>query len=286
MHAVTKILVVLCAGLALLLSALTMAYASNARAVRDGYQQMRDGETAALAAAAEAGAAREQLQRQLNDANIALAAEAARVKEQIQDLQAQVTEHRTEAAMLRTELAGKENRNEQLATTARVQADELAAYRAEVSSVRDALLDSSHREIQLVDRIHELESVREVQDQTVRSLQEQLADAQYRLQTATLVGGEVTSEGGPFEHTGPTIRARVQSVQKHPAGYDLVTISEGTNAGIRENMQLNIIRDNDQFLAKIIVLKADPQQCVARVDYLGRKVTAKVGDLVLSRLDG
>jgi hypothetical protein len=283
---VTKILVVLCAGLALLLSALTMAYASNARTVRDGYEAMRDAETAARKVAAEAGAAREQLQRSLDDALQAQMALTESVKHQINDLQAQVTEHRTEAAMLRSELAGKENRNAQLAVAVRVHADELAAYRTENFAARDAMLDAAHREIQLVDRIHELESVREVQDQTVRSLQEQLADAQYRLSTASLIGGEVTSEGGPFEHTGPTIRARVQNVQKHPAGYDLVTISEGTNAGIRENMQLNIIRNNDQFLAKIVVLKADPQQCVARVDYLGRKVTAKVGDLVLSRLDG
>lgn len=283
MHAVTKILVVLCAGLALLLSALTMAYASNARTIRDGYQQMRDAETAANAAAAEAGAAREQLQRQLTDANQALAAQAEQVKKQIQDLQAQVTDYRTQAAMLRTDLAGKENRNDQLTTTVRVHADELAAYRSEVSSLRDALLKASHNEITLVDRINELESVREVQDQTVRSLQEQLADAEYRLSSATLPGSEVT--GGPFEYNGPTIRARIESVAKHPAGYDIVTISEGTNAGIRENMQLSIIRGDDQFLAKIIVLKADPQESVARVDYLGRKVTAKVGDRVLSRLD-
>src|SRR5690606_16986542 len=140
-----------------------------------------------------------------------------------------------EAAMLRTELAGKENRNEQLATTVRVQTDELAAYRQEVAAIRQAMLDLTHREIALVDRIHELESVREVQDQTVRSLQEQLADAQHRLSSQSLVGGEVTSAGGPFEYTGPTIRARVEGVQKHPAGYDIVTISEGTNAGIREN---------------------------------------------------
>jgi DNA repair exonuclease SbcCD ATPase subunit len=281
---VTKILVVLCAGLALLLSALTMAYASNARTIRDGYQQMRDAETAANAAAAEAGAAREQLQRQLTDANQALAAQAEQVKKQIQDLQAKVTEYRTQAAMLQTDLAGKENRNDQLTTTVRVHADELAAYRSEVSSLRGALLKASHNEIALTDRISELESVREVQDQTVRSLQEQLADAQYRLSTATLPGSEVTSAGA-FEYNGPTIRARIESVVKHPAGYDIVTISEGTNAGIRENMQLSIIRGDDQFLAKVIVLKADPQESVARVDYLGRKVTAKVGDLVLSRLD-
>ncbi len=285
MHAVTKILVVLCAGLALLLSALTMAYASNARALRDGYQQMKDAETAALAAAAEAATARAELDRQLSDANHALSAERENVKKQIADLQAQVTQFRTEAAMKAAELAGKENRNEQLATALRVQTDELAAFRAEVSAIRQALLDASHREIALVDRIHELESVREVQDQTVRSLQEQLADAQHRLNQSSLVGGEVTSDGGPFEYTGPTIRARVNNVQKHPAGYDIVTISEGTNAGIRENMQLSIIRGTDQFLAKIVIIKADPQQSVARVDYLGRKVTAKVGDLVLSRLD-
>lgn len=286
MHAVTKILVVLCAGLALLLSALTMAYASNAREIREDYAAMKDRETAALRTAADAGTAREELERLLQDALQAQAALSEEVGRQVNDLQAQLTEARTEAARLRVELAGKENLNEQMETTVRVNADELAAYRSEVSELRRGLLDATKREIQLVDRINELDSVREVQDQTVRALKEQLADAQYRLQQLALAGATVTGEaGGPFQAAGPTIRARVQNVQKHPAGYDLVTISEGTNAGIRENMELSIVRDNNQFLAKLIITKADPQQSVGRVDYLGRKVTAKVGDVVLSRLD-
>ena len=48
MHIVTKILVVFCAVLSLLLAALTMAFASNAQALRDNYKNAENEKIAAI----------------------------------------------------------------------------------------------------------------------------------------------------------------------------------------------------------------------------------------------
>lgn len=283
MHVVTKILLVFCAVLSLLLAALTMAYAANAGTIREAYKSL---ELQKLAAEA----ARNDLQSQWDarEAEIRAKVEAAnqekqRFKTENDALQAQRTELRTQLEQARNAAESIERRIVELGGTVNVQADIIKVQGEEVTSLRDAMVKAARRESELLDRINDLEAQREVLEQSARALQEQLKEVQLALATAQ--GGGVTRTGDqPFEHIGPPIYARVSSVFKAPDGTtDLVTITEGSNRNIRPNMILNVTRGSS-FIAKIIITTVDPNSAVGRVDKLGRDVIVQVDDEVVSTL--
>ncbi len=282
MHVVTKILLVFCAVLSLLLAALTMSYAANAGAIRDGYKAMEMDKLAAQAARDDI-----QSQWQQKEAELVAKVEAAeREKLQFQtearEVQAQRTELRTQ--LEQEKAAGQTVANQIVGFTGTVgtQADVIKVYREEVTKLRDDMVKSARRESELLDRINDLEGQREVLEGNARALQEQLKEVQLALQSAQ-AGTTGARADQPFEHVGAPIYARVISVTKSPNGDDLVTISEGANRSIKANMLMNIKR-GDQFLAKLVILSVDPNGAVGRVDKLGRDITIQADDQVVSTL--
>jgi len=282
-HVVTKILLVFCAVLSLLLSALTMAYAANASEIRAGYRAMELEKIAAQAARDDLSSQwQQQVAKWETDINTAVAGVNA-LKNENSLLQAQRTELRTQLEQAKAEAAAAANRIVDLAGTANTLADLNKVQRDEVAKLRDDMVKFSRRESELLDRINDMESQLEVTVQNSRALQEQLKEAQLALQTAQGGGGVTASGDQPFEHVGAPIYARVTDVFKSPNQEDMVTISEGSNRNIKPNMIMNITR-GDRFLAKLVIMSVEPNRAVGRVDKLGKDVTVMAEDRVLSTL--
>jgi hypothetical protein len=286
-HVVTKILVVFCAVLSLLLAALTMAYAANAGEIRKAYKTEVDLRLAAEAAKKDAESQRALLvseyELKLRERDSAVEQREALVK----NLQGERAELKTQVEQLKAAAESNNNRLIEISSTASTQAELIKVYRDEVTRLRDESLTASRREIDLVDRINDLESAREVLEQTARALREQLHEAQVAAQTAA-TGGRPASAGAgtPFVNPGPLITARVTEVFKTPAGEDMVVINEGSNRDIQKNMDMSIVRGADQFIAKLIIVSVEPQRAVGRVEWLNRKPgEIKPQDRVLSRLN-
>lgn len=283
MHVVTKILLVFCAVLSLLLAALTMAYAANAGEIRNGYRAMEQEKLAAIAAEADlrsqwafAMAESDAKTKAARDKVDALEKEKA-------DLQAQRTELRTQLEQAKAETQAIANRIVELVGTVGTQAEVLRVSNDELTRLRDDMMKSSRREIELVDHINDLEGQREVLDQTARALQEQVKESQLALQAAQAGDRVGTDATQPYESTGPLILARVLDVFKSPAGEDMVVISEGSNRGVKQNMLMSVKR-GDSFLAKLVIVSVEPNRAVGKIDKLGRDVAIQSNDQVLSSL--
>jgi hypothetical protein len=282
-HVVTKILIVFCAVLSLLLAALTMAYASNAGEVRGTYKAEEaariTAETALKDGISQWETERAKLQTDLVNANNAVGDSEGRVK----GLEAERTELRTQLEQSKAAAEAVGNRIVQLTAATNTQAEEIKLYHDEVTKLRDEGLKASRREIELVDHINDLEAAREVLEQTARALREQLAEVQLAMQN--IKAGNVGDKSNePFVHPGPVITARVVNVSRSPSGDDLAEISEGSNRDIKPNMRMNIVR-NDKFLGDLIIITAEPQRAVGRILKLDPKAPdVQPQDTVLSRL--
>lgn len=282
-HVVTKILIVFCAVLSLLLAALTMAYASNAGEIRANYKAEEaariTAETALKDGISQWETERAKLQTDLVNANNAVGDTEGRAK----GLEAKNSELSTQLEQAKAAAEAVGNRIVSLTAATNTQAEEIKLYHDEVTKLRDEGLKTSRREIELVDHINDLEAAREVLEQTARALREQLAEVQLAMQN--IKAGNAGDKGGePFVHAGQVITARVLNVMKSPTGEDLAEISEGSNRDIKPNMRMNIVRGKD-FLADLIILSAEPQRAIGRIVKLDSKAPdVKPQDTVLSSL--
>lgn len=285
MHILSKIFVVVAAVLSVLLAGLTMAYAVNADRVLADYsaeQARRQSAEGNLRAETEgASVERSRLNASISDLNNALAARDSQIRE-LQTGVAREIAAKRDAQSQRDEIL---NKTKVLEETSRTQAKLLEGYRTEVTSLRDSEVVFRQRELELEDRINDLESQREVLEQTMRALQEQLTEVR-----TTLAGAQTgaTSSSGtaarPFVDSGTLITARIEKIEKDPASGALyATINAGTNDRIRDNMQLYIGRNNE-FIGHLIITKTDLNHAIGRIDLLGRSVAVQSGDTVLSRL--
>lgn len=278
MHAATKILVVFVALLSIFLSALTISYASNADAI---VKSLRDAEAKARAAADEA---RLQIQQASTErASLmadkeALSASKAGLEREVTTLSNERASLLAEGERLRAASLGKEGQITQLQTTNQTLSDLISAMRDEVVGLREDLLRGSRREIELADRINDLESQNEVLDQNVRALREQLV----AMQSQNAGGGGISQLGGLGQ--ARPIRGFVLETRPNPAGGMLAVIDVGSNNGVSMNQELNIVRGNE-FLAKLIITRVEPQRAIGTINTLGRQVSVQPNDLVLSRLD-
>ncbi len=283
MHAVTKILVVFCAILSLVLAALTMAYAANAGAIKSSLMSERAAKIAAESAAKNEVAQFAQERVSAEERFRSLQSELAARAKEVSDLQSQRTTLIADLERATAEVASIRNQIAQLGATTQTQAAVITNYHQEVTALRNEMLASSKREIDLVDRINDLESAREVLEQNSRALKEQLEEAKLAVQNAGRGGtGSVADE--PRELAGPLIRARVLEVMKSPSGDDLVVISEGANRGLKPNALLHIIRGGDVFVGSVVITAVEPGQAVGKLNLYGKPMSVQSGDTVLSRL--
>lgn len=280
MHTVTKVLVVFASILCVLLAALTMAYSVNVSRVVDNQNaeinRRIEAETATANTAAMAAEERskmmleiQQLQdqkTQLNGTITSLQNERSKLN---QDLSAAITAR--DAIM--SQIA-------QAVATSKTQALIIEQYSNEVNKLRDNELGYKTREIELANRINDLESVLEVKDQSVRALQEQLVEARRTIDS----GGAQTigSRAGQPYTPSIAIAGKIVSTSKDAAtGYPMATINVGANNQVRKDMMLAITRGGE-FLGNLVITRTDLGWAEGKIDYLGRKVEAREGDTVMS----
>ncbi|MBX3357354.1 MAG: hypothetical protein KF745_02900 [Phycisphaeraceae bacterium] len=278
----TKFLIVASAVLCLLLAALTVAYSANADriigSVESERAQRQRAEASASQQIAETADVRAMMAKDLeaaNNANSALKAQIEQLQSAFAAQQAEKEKAVSDATAIRAQIG-------QLSATTDTQAGLIRSYREEVTTLRTEQQTMSRQAIDLVDRINDLQSQREVLEQTARALREQLAEVQLAMQNVQS-GNRGDTRGQPFESTGPLIRGMVTDVVQSPAGDELVVIDVGSNKGVQENMKMAIVRGSS-FVANLVITKADPGQSIGRVDKVGRDVSVSRGDGVQSKL--
>ncbi|MGD9688110.1 MAG: hypothetical protein AB7K52_05980 [Phycisphaerales bacterium] len=283
MHIVTKILAVFGAVLSVLLSALTIAFAANADALRSAVADEQSQKLAAMAA-------HNSLKTEAQAQNSALVLarqnaenESASLKTQLASLQSERTALMTQLQEARLNKQTNEDTATSLSATVKANQALIEALTKEIGELRDERISSARREAELVDRLNDLESQRQVLEQSTRALQEQLAEAKLAMQKAKdgTLGSAIDQ---PYTYTGPLIQARVVGLTTAPGGDEMAEITAGSGTGIKPNMKLSVIRDG-KFIANIVITNVDAQRSVGRIDKLGREVAVSSGDLVLSRLD-
>lgn len=287
MHIVTKILIVFCAVLSLLLAALTMAYAANANVLKAGIRTEQNLKNAALTDAAQQVQQTSLLNAEQGKKLVALEARIAAVETDKANLEAERTQLRTEVQRSQADADRATSQIQQLNATGQTQAALIKNYRDEVTALREGGMAIERRSIDLQDKINDLSSQREVLEQNARALKEQLEEL--KLANATLAqnaaSGGITnmkSASAPRELPGAIVRARVSEVFRSPAGDDMVVISEGSNRGLKENIQMNISH-GDTFVATIVLTRVEPTKAVGRVTF--KPGSLSVDDTVLSRLE-
>lgn len=280
MHTVTKVLVVFAAILCVLLAALTMAYSVNAeRIVSDYKAQVLAKQTAEQSASSDISSARLEMDVQ-NNMIRELRNTQTNLNNQIQSLQAELATKRAEVNA--AQLAGDASKSQidNLTASVKTYSQLIDSYRGEVTKLRENELSFRQKEIELVDRLNDLESQREVQDGNIRALQEQLAELR---RTIDSHGTGVPAQGiaaGPYKPSIP-ISGKIVAVgaTKSGSGKPIVTMNVGTNNQVRENMELAIFRGGN-FIANVVVTKTDLQWAVGEVNTLGKNVDIREGDSV------
>jgi DNA repair exonuclease SbcCD ATPase subunit len=287
-HWLTKTLVLIVAVLGMLLSALTVAMSVNADRIVNDFEQERSLKIAAEATQADVTARAAQEQNRLNAQIEQFSRDLAAREAEIRNLsteRASLLADKNKAELERDTIASK---IKELGATTQTQAELLKNYSDEVTGLRKNELTFRQRQVEMDDRVSDLESQREVLEQTVRALQEQLADAQLAVQKNLSGGGAVVataaSTGDSFVLGGQIVRGKIEKVEKDNAtGATLVQINLGTADNIKENTKLFVGR-SDGFVANLIVIKSDLKWAVGKIDTLGRDVKVQEGDWVVSRL--
>lgn len=259
MHVLSKVFIVFAAILSVLLSALTIAYASNSGRVVAEYEAAR---ALTLSQSTALDLERQQAGTRvgMNDARI------AQIQGTVTNLTSQVATLQQERAQLDADLqAARTSRDSleanisQFRETIETQTNLIAAFRQELTTLRDNELAFRRARLELEDRISDLESQNEVLTQTNRGLQEALVAAQTQLGSRSGLSN-TGNTGGTREVNG-----RVSSVSTDAnTQRQYVQVSLGTADGVRVGTRLTIQRPG-LFLANAEVTRVELQSCVAEV---------------------
>ncbi len=281
MHILTKAFMVIATLLSVALSALVIAYAANTDSIRRDYSAVKSDLESAKGALAAGTAQRSQqivrLEGQVADLTSRVADANGKLTA-LQDERATLLRDKAQAVADKTSAESKISEQTEVART---QATLLTNLGDEVRGLRKNELVYKQRQLEMEDRLNDLQAQRDVLDQNYRALQEELAQIKQGT-TTTLAGGSTSST--PFTYSGPVIMGKVESVQRDPGtNRVLAKLSIGSNDRVAKNMLMRIIRDN-QFIANVVVTNADLSYSIGAVDTLGKSVEVREGDTVVSRL--
>lgn len=285
MHILTKILIAFGAVLSVALAGLTIAYSANAGVLRRGLES----------ASAEVDALKAQVALQASRIGMT-ATEQSRLAEQIvaerDGLLSQIANLQADRTRLENEVrTAKLGAAEAAGQIASLTASNgglntlLSSLTTERQKLAAKLADSSVREAANVARISELDRANSVLEQETRAMREQLAELRNTLEQSRGAGTASAGVSGPARPFAAAsfFATRVKSVLTDATG-ELAVIDLGSAGGVRENMKLVVLR-NGQFLANLVILKADVNEAVGRVEKLGKPVTVQPDDQVVSRLN-
>ncbi len=287
MHFVTKILVVAAAVLAILLAALTIAYSSNADRIVGSYHDMEAVKTATEASMA-AQSAIHGTQEANNQAKIAaLNNQMTQLQSTLNSLLAENSKLTVEKNAAVTESKLMLSKFNELQTTASTQASLIQSYRDETTTLRKNELSFNRQSVEMNDRISDLDAKRDVLEQSVRALQEQLAEARTAMEKAqsgvsTIASGNSVES---FVSAGPLVTGRIDELSTDTlTGATMVKINVGSNDSVKDNMKFFVVRDG-KFIGTITVVRTDLKFAVGKVSLLADKSNVQTSDMVLSRIN-
>lgn len=270
MHALTKVLVVIAAVLAVLLSGLTIAYTANAERI---VGELSSARAATAAAVSDAQRAQGAMQSQIDaarDTATRLEVELTDLRRQIETLRQENSALLAETKRLELEQSTHTAQIDQFASLLSAQQELAETRQDEVQRLREKELEFARNEIDYEDEINDLRSELEVARANIRALQEQVA------------GGGAGRTGDDGRLAGPTVpqnfQARVTDVRLDN-DTTLVSINAGSNDQLAPGMELNIAREGSGYIGTIKLQTVDLNESVA-VWVIGRG-TAREGDLVL-----
>jgi len=276
-HVLSKVFIVFAAILSVLLSALTIAYASNSGRLAAEY---RASEALAISKSSALDLERVQASERVG----VHSTQIANVQGLVTNLNSQVATLQQERAQLEADHQAAvnsskalENNISQFRETIDTQTNLIAAFREELTTLRDNELAFRRARLELEDRISDLESQNEVLTQTNRGLQEALAQAQAQL-------GSNRGTTGGTTGTGREINGRVTTVNTDSSTQrQFVQVSLGTADGVRVGSRLTIQRPG-LYIADAEVTRVELQSCVATVLQMNNSgQTIQSGDTVSLR---
>lgn len=287
MHFVTKILVVAAAVLAILLAALTIAYSSNADRIVGSYYDMEAVKTATEASMA-AQSAIHGTQEANNQAKIAaLNNQMTQLQSNLNSLLAENSKLTVEKNAAVTESKLMLSKFNELQTTASTQASLITSYRDETTTLRKNELAFNRQSVEMNDRISDLDAKRDVLEQSVRALQEQLAEARTAMEQAQSGVSSIASGNSveSFVSAGPLVSGRIDELSTDTlTGATMVKINVGSNDSVKDNMKFFVVRDG-KFIGTITVVRTDLKFAVGKVSLLAEKSNVQTSDMVLSRIN-
>lgn len=276
MHGLTKALVLLAALASIFLAALTMSFTVNADTLADEVVSARAKADAIETTASTSAAEHSQIEERLLRDYQRLQTEITRLKNETLALQSSNEQLRNEKLAAQQEAEQAKNRIGQISGTVQTHAELIRNFNTEVQKLRQGELSWKQNEIQLADRIADLESTLEVVNQANRALQEQLA------QLRRSAEGEGGATGRPGGVVVPTV-GRVLSVSEDRAtGAPLARIDLGDNDGIFNDQTIYVTRGRDQFVGHLTIIQTDLQWSVGRFDDLDTGKQIQAGDTVLT----
>jgi TolA-binding protein len=282
-HILTKVFVVLAAVLSLLLSALTVTYSVNAEQVRRSYvdaDRAREAAEVALVAQTEMhGREAEALRRgvETSEQQVAeLRADLGTLQLANDRLLKELNDARLEADQVRAQIT-------QFGVANETQTTLIGKYRDEVTRLRENELRFRDQRLSLEDTIADQSSQILVLEQQRRALEEQIAELRDAAQ-----GGSLASAGegdAPVLTLDRYVQGRVSQIRTEAGtGEPLVQLNVGSSDGLRENVEMYVVRDGTTFIANVVVESVDLQNATARVTLTAQGASVREGDEVRSRL--
>ncbi len=264
MHILTKFFVIIAAMLSVLLAGLSIAYTSNADALRQNIETERAKAQMAMTEADTVNAAAVEIRRQLNTVLAASEEDKRELQRNVDQLNAEKTQLASDLKKLELSSQGHDARIEEFTALVAAFLEQDSLRSGENKTLREKEIAYLRKEIDLGERINELGSQLEVSQETNRTLQEQLADMRDRL--GTLQNGGRVDVGALGAPRAPDhFRGVVTGVTRDAAGKLLVSIDAGTNDRLAERMKLNIVRGSS-WVASFTLENVNLNDAVGVVD--------------------
>ncbi|MFI4882637.1 MAG: hypothetical protein ACIAQU_08645 [Phycisphaerales bacterium JB064] len=278
MHTVTKFLVVLAAVAGIALSSLTIAFAVNNRAVLTDYRELQSTNQALQAREQDAAASAANEADRLRREQDALRQQITASEGELLRLRGEVGELRRDKLTATQQVTTLQNQISQLNETTRMLTELSDRFASEVNELRGTELALRQNEIDLLDRIADLQSNNESLTAAVRGLREQIA----RMQGEGAEGGEAIA-GSPDMTSFVT--GMIMETERDASGATLARVDLGSQDGLARGKRLFIIRNeggNRRLVGHLNVQSTDLQFAEGVVDTLGLGLTPQRGDIVVS----
>ncbi len=283
-HGLTKILVIVAAILSVFLSAMVIAYAANTDRIQADYAAAMQKKEVADAALSAGNAQWSTEQGRLTGQITEKTNEISNLQQRISALDLERANLATDKAKAEVARDSVEAKVKELSEAVRTGQELLKNYSEEVRTLRKNELAYKQAQLDLEQRLSDVESQRDVLQASNRALQEQLAEAKQSLGKGTPIASlGAAGDNQPFVAT-QLINGRIEDVQKDSASSKtLVRLSVGSNSGVAKNMKFYVIRDGN-WIGNLVVVQPDLRFSVAEVT-LAPKDEIKAGDMILSRLN-